>query len=245
MLEPVTKIRPNPPPVLRSNSQHVRLAGQTGLSLIELMIGVAIALFIAAAGATLLAGNLRESRSLLVEARLMQDLRTAADIISRDLRRAGFWADATDGIWPAAGGLATNPYAALAPSVAASDAVSFQFSRDSSENNIVDSNEQFGFRLHNRVIEMQLGASNWQALTDAGTLVITDFSVTPTVQEIDLSGYCAQACPADSATCPPRQQVRSFTVVMTGRAINDARVTRSLRSQVRVRNDAVSGACAS
>lgn len=217
---------------------------QTGLSLIELMIGVAIALFIAAAGATLLASNLRENRSLLLEARLMQDLRTATDVIARDLRRSGFWAAATDGIWPAAAGIATNPYAVLAPSDAASDAVSFQYSRDESENNVVDGNEKFGFRLHNHVIEMQLGVANWQALTDAETLVITGFRVTPTVQEIDLSNYCPQACPASSTTCPPRQQVRSFAVVLTGHAINDARVTRSLRSNVRVRNDALSGACA-
>ncbi|MES1161637.1 MAG: prepilin-type N-terminal cleavage/methylation domain-containing protein, partial [Rhizobacter sp.] len=64
---------------------------QHGLSLIELMIGVAIALFIAVAGSTLLVGHLRENRALLLEARLTQDLRTAADLITRDLRRAGYW----------------------------------------------------------------------------------------------------------------------------------------------------------
>ncbi len=217
---------------------------QRGLSLVELLVGVAIALFIAATGATLLAGNLRENRNLLLEARLMQDLRTATDVISRDLRRAGYWGAATDGVWTAAApGVATNPYVALAPSAAASDAVSFRYSRDAVENNLVDSNEQFGFRLRNRVIEMLLGVGNWQALTDAGTLDITEFSVTPAVQQIDLHGYCTQPCPAGSLTCPPRQQVRSLAVVVTGRSTTDASVTRSLHSNVRLRNDAVSGAC--
>ena len=219
---------------------------QTGLSMVELLVGVAIALFIAAAGATLLAGNLRENRSLLLEARLMQDLRTATDVISRDLRRAGYWAAATDGVsTTATPGAAANPYVALAPDAAASDAVSFRYSRDANENNVVDGNEQFGFRLRNRVIEMLLGAGNWQALTDAGTLDITEFSVTPTVQEIDLRSYCSQPCPAGSLTCPPRQQVRSLTRVVTGRSTSDASVTRSLRSNVRLRNDALSGACPS
>ena len=217
-----------------------------GLSLIELMIGIAMALFIAAAGTTVLTSNLRDNRALLLEARLMQDLRTATDIVSRDLRRAGFWAAATQGIWSAdAGAMLANPYAALRSGAAASDAVGFQYSRDPSENHVVDSNEEFGFRLRNRVIEMQLGATNWQALTDSGTLAITEFSVTPTLQDIDLSRYCAQPCPAGSTVCPPRQQVRSLAVVMTGRSIHDARVTRSLRSHVRLRNDAVSGECAS
>ena len=219
---------------------------QRGLSLVELLVGVAIALFIAATGATLLAGNLRENRNLLLEARLMQDLRTATDVISRDLRRAGYWGAATDGVWTtaaAASGVAANPYVALAPGAAASDAVSFRYSRDAVENNLVDSNEQFGFRLRNRVIEMLLGAGNWQALTDAGTLDITEFSVTPAVQQIDLRAYCTQPCPVGSLTCPPRQQVRSLAVVVTGRSTTDASVTRSLHSNVRLRNDAVSGAC--
>ena len=217
-----------------------------GLSLIEMMIGMAIALFIAAAGTTVLTSHLRENRALLLEARLMQDLRTASDVVSRDLRRAGFWAAATHGIWSVdAGAMLTNPYAALRPGAAASDAASFQYSRDPNENHAVDSNEEFGFRLRQQVIEMQLGATNWQALTDAGTLSITEFSVTPMLQDIDLSRYCAQPCPAGSTVCPPRQQVRSLAVVMTGRSIHDTRVTRSLRSNVRLRNDAVSGECAS
>ena len=217
---------------------------QRGLSLVELLVGVAIALFIAATGATLLAGNLRENRNLLLEARLMQDLRTATDVISRDLRRAGYWGASADGLWSAAApGVAANPYVALAPGAAASDAVSFRYSRDAIENNLVDSNEQFGFRLRNRVIEMLLGAGNWQALTDAGTLDITEFSITPGVQQIDLRAYCTQPCPVGSMTCPPRQQVRNLAVVVTGRSNTDASVTRSLHSNVRLRNDAVSGAC--
>ena len=230
---------------LRRTAPRQRPA-QRGLSLVELLVGVAIALFIAATGATLLAGNLRENRNLLLEARLMQDLRTATDVISRDLRRAGYWGAATDGVWTAAvaaSGVAANPYVALAPGAAASDAVSFRYSRDAVENNLVDGNEQFGFRLRNRVIEMLLGAGNWQALTDAGTLDITEFSVTPAVQQIDLRAYCTQPCPAGSLTCPPRQQVRSLALVVTGRSTTDASVTRSLHSNVRLRNDAVSGAC--
>lgn len=218
---------------------------QRGLSLVELLVGVAIGLFIAATGTTLLASNLRESRSLLVEARLMQDLRTAADVIARDLRRAGYWGSAAAGVWSTgANSVQANPYAAVAPSTAASDTVSFRYSRDATENNNIDTNEQFGFRLRNGVIELQLGAGNWQALTDAGTLTVTAFSVTPTVQDVSLASSCTLPCPAgSSATCPPRQEVRSLDVLISARAANDASVTRSVRSSVRVRNDPLVGAC--
>jgi prepilin peptidase dependent protein B len=223
-----------------------RSALQRGLSLVELMVGAAISLFIAAAGATLLANNLRENRALMLEARLSQDLRTAADLVSRDLRRAGYWGSATEGVWAAgATRVSANPYAALAPAAAASDAISFRYSRDATENQNVDANEQFGFRLHQGAIEMQLGAGNWQALTDIGTLKITAFSLVPSVQDISLESFCARPCAAGSAaTCPPHQAVRSFGLVITGQLANDPRLSRSVHSQVRLRNDAVIGACA-
>lgn len=224
--------------------QTIRPAAQRGLTMVELLIGMAVGLFIVAAAASLMTGNLRESRNLVIESRLMQDLRTAADMITRDLRRAGYWAAANTGVrGDGASAIIANPYADVTPVTAAADNVSFRFSRDTTENNTVDSNEQFGFRLRNGAIELQLGAGNWQALTDATTLTITQFSVTPTVEEISLAGFCATPCPAGSSTCPPRQQVRSLAVVIAGRATSDARLTRSVRSQVRLRNDPIVGAC--
>ena len=219
---------------------------QRGLTLVELLVGVAIALLVAAAAATLFVAQLRESRALVLEARLMQDLRTAADLIARDLRRAGAWGGAADGVWTAgSAGAATNPYLALAPDSAASDAVSVRYSRDAIENQVVDTNEQLGFRLRNAAIEIQLGAGNWQALTDPATMQITAFTVTPQVQTLVLGDFCAAPCPAHSTVCPPRLHVRSLAVDITGRLMADPRVIRSLRHDVRLRNDAPDRVCAS
>jgi type IV pilus assembly protein PilW len=162
---------------------------QRGLSLIELMVGAAIGLFIAAAGGALLGGHLRENRALLLEARLTQDLRTTVDLIDRDLRRAGYWGHA---------GAGPNPYAELMPGTAASDSVSLRYSMDATENDVVDSNEQFGFRLRGGAIELQLGAGNWQALTDASTLTVTSFSVAPELQDVSLASFCPATCATGS-----------------------------------------------
>jgi prepilin peptidase dependent protein B len=216
-----------------------------GFTLVELLIGMVVGLFIVAAAASLMSSNVRENRSLLLEGRVMQDLRTAADLVTRDLRRAGYWAGAMSGVrGDGASAVPANPYAEVSPATGAADNVSFRFSRDATENNAVDSNEQFGFRLRNGAIELQLGSGNWQALTDATTLTVTDFSVTPTVEDISLANFCATGCPAGSTTCPPRQQVRSLAVAISARAAGDARVVRSVRSQVRLRNDPIVGACA-
>ncbi len=218
------------------------------MTLVELMVSLAIGLFLVAIGTTLLVAQLRENRGLLIEARLMQDLRTAADLMARDLRREGYWGSATAGIWTPGTGrtLSPNPYQPAAPATAASDATVLRYSRDAVENGSVDSNEQFGYRLHGGAIELQLGAGNWQAITDAGTLTVTGLQIMPELQDIALADACSQPCPpaaGGSGTCPPHQTIRNIAVTLVAHAVADPRVVRSLRSRARVRNDAVVGAC--
>jgi type IV pilus assembly protein PilW len=221
-----------------------RLPAMLGFTLVELLVGLTVGLIIAAGATAFFATTLREHRVVLLESRLMQDLRTAADLVARDLRRAGYWAAATDGAWlPGTRAIVSNPYAAVTPLGAASDAIGFAYSRDATENDALDSNEQFGFRLRSGAIQMQLGAGNWQALTDAGTLVVTAFEVSPEVQLVSLDSACPAACPASSATCPPQLQVRSLGVQIEGHALADPTVRREVRTSVRLRSDTVVGSC--
>ena len=111
--------------------EPVNREAQRGLTLVELLVGLALGLLVVASGTLLLTTHLREHRALLLEARLMQDLRTATDLVARDLRRAGHWGAAAAGVWSPAEAPRANPYAALAPAGAASDAASFAYSRDS------------------------------------------------------------------------------------------------------------------
>ena len=215
-----------------------------GFTLVELLVGMAVGLLVVAGGSSVVLDNVRENRALALETRLTQDLRNATDIVSRDLRRAGYWASAASGVRSGDGAVVSaNPYAAVSPEAAASDGARFRFSRDAIENDIVDGNEQFGFRLHAGAIELQLGDGNWQALTDATLLTVTAFTVEPHVEEASLAGACIDPCPAGSATCPPRQQVKRFAVGVTGRSIADPRVRRSVQSSVRLRNVAAVGSC--
>ena len=216
---------------------------QRGFTLVALLVGLALGLIVVAAGALMLTQHLREHRALLLEARLQQDLHTVADLVAGDLRRAGHWGDAAAGMWSPLLAQRVNPYAALAPSVAASDATSFAYSRDAVENHLLDNNERFGFRLRHHAVEIELGGGNWQALTDASLLEITAFTITPTVADIDLGALCSQPCPAGSAACPPRQQVRSLALLVSGRAAGASGPTRSAQALVRLRNDLVVGAC--
>ena len=55
-----------------------------------MMVGIAIGLFIVAGAVALVATQLGENRRMLLETQVQQDLRAAADIITRELRRGGY-----------------------------------------------------------------------------------------------------------------------------------------------------------
>lgn len=214
-------------------------ARSRGFALVELMVALTVGLLVVVAGLTLVSIHVRANRSLVHESRLVQDLRSAADMVTRGARRAGYWADAAAGVAHGASAPAANPYVAVTTAPAT---LGYAFSRDAVENHTLDPNEAYGFRLNKGVIEMRLGGK-WQALTDAGTLVVTAFDILPTVQERALGGLCLSACAAGSTTCPPRHQVRSLAVRISARSVADAKVLRSIASHVRLRNDAIVGAC--
>ena len=224
---------------------HPRAA--RGMTIVELLIGLALGLFVVAGASTLLAGQLHAQRALAADTRLTQDLRNAADLIARDLRRAGYWDDAASGIWSAGAAPTSNPHGMLAPATAASDALRYSYSGDGAGDATAsaDADGRAGFRLHQHAIEARLGG-RWQALTDPQALVVTAFELVPAVAEIDLAALCPRPCGtagAAAGTCPPRQQVRSVAVRIAGHAAGDERVVRHADMQVRLRNDAVVGAC--
>ena len=226
-----------------------RARHQAGISLVELLIGITIGLFIVGASLTTLLTHLRESRSLVAQSRLMQDLRTSSDLMARDLRRVGYWRGADHGVWQreAAAGApvsGVNPYTAMTTSTsAAASTIAFRYSRDAVENHLVDDNEQFGYRLRNGVLELKLGASPWQAMTDITTMRVTRFEITPSEQQHSLAGSCTAPCASGDTQCPPHLHVRSLMLTLTAVGIGESTVERSMRTRVRLRNDTVTGHC--
>ena len=225
-------------------------ARQRGLSIVELMVGVAVGLFVVAAASMLVATQLSDNRRLTLETQVQQDLRATADIITRELRRAGHWAKARDGVAQPAnanpyGGVTMADGTAFANGVTSPGGVLLSYARsgnEAAENNAIDSAERLGFRLNNGVIQTQLGEDNWQALTDANTLTVRTFNLTMNVQPVLLE--CAKPCPGGGNACWPQLRVRDIVIDITGEAAHDSSVSRSLSSTVRLRNDAVvAGTC--
>jgi prepilin peptidase dependent protein B len=222
-----------------------------GLSIVEFMVGIAVGLFVVGGAAKLFADYMVTNKRQMLDTRVNQELRAAADIIARDLRRAGYWENAAAGV-----SAASNPYAvASSPS---SGLITYAYARNA--DNVLDNNEQAGFRLQNvggiNVLQMQDGLNNWQAITDAGTLEVTNFSVTSPATPLgnDMAKYCpclskltCVDADMDDVTKNPlgrrRMSIMSFQIVLTGRAINDQAITRTVNETVRVRNPVLTGGC--
>lgn len=210
-----------------------RRAVARGLSLVELMIGIAVGMFVVAAAATLVATQLTENRRMQLELQVQQDLRATADIITRELRRAASIAqfnDVANYVWTPGTLWQANDNVPAAPASGPSTSVTFQQAR--SPNGVGSS----GFRLDNGTVQTFLVGSGWQPLTDTTTMTVTTFSI-DLVSEGAIRVACAKLCDDGTDNCWPTVTVRTYTIDITGRSTNDAQVVRSLRSSVRVRNE--------
>jgi len=228
---------------------------QRGLSLVELMTGTALGLLVVAGAISLLAGQLGATRRLMLEARVQQDLRSTADLMTRELRRSGYWGQALAGVpavLPAAeaGGTTQaptapprNPYAALSADAGAAT-LGYSLSRDATENGSVDLNERFGLRLNRseHTLQMLTGSGTWQTLTDPAVVTLPDDGLAIALIEtpVDLRQICPSAC--TGIDCP-RLTVREARLTLKARATADPSLQRQLETRVRLRNDRLDGRC--
>lgn len=234
-----------------------------GLSIVEFMVGIVVGLIVVGGAVKLFADYAVSNKRLVMETRVNQDLRAAADIVMRDLRRAGYWNNSLAGVWGTGPGpIASNPHmTGPGDMTSTASSVSYSYARATSGNTDgLDSNEYAGFRLQSmggvNVLQMRDGQNNWQALTDPGTLRVTAFSVTEVSPALtnDLSSYCGclarQTCTladiADPTFNPagvPTLTIPSLQITITGQAIHDPSISRTLSETVRVRNARLTGSC--
>ncbi len=204
---------------------------QAGLSLVELMVGIAIGLVVVAGAVLVTTGQLGDNRRLLLETQLQQDLRATADIIARELRRAGSTNTGQAAVWsPGSAGAQRNVFATITPDATPASETNFSYRRSAGAVG------PYGFRLEGNVIKTQLAAAGWQDLTDGATMRVTAFTVTPlTGPEEQIP--CPRPCADGTTACWPTVTVREYQVEITAQAVVDPTVTRSIDSLVRVRND--------
>lgn len=228
---------------------------QRGFSLIENMVGITIGLFIVTGALIFMSTITTNNRDLMIETRLIQDLRTSSDLVARDIRRAGYWAGATNGVYVPGNtapipqnsyrdlipGSCDDPTLAAAVSSPASTTTLTSlcyYIEQGTSDNTTSSAERFGFKLLNGVLYAIVAGAPAQPLSDPNTVTITQFNLIPSPMTITLSSNCV-----GTPTNPPQVVVRAFEVELRGHPPSDSTLVRAVRTKAKVRNDAVNGSC--
>lgn len=208
---------------------------QAGLSLVEMMVGMAIGLVVVAGAALVVGTQLGDSRRLLLETQLQQDLRAAADIITRELRRSGSWAYddlAYNSVWsPSTSGV--NSFTPVAVTGTPASEVTYRYYRNASESD-------FGFRLNTttNTLQSNIVGGGYQDLTDARIMKVTGFTIALS-NGPGVSLPCPNDCPAGGTACWPTLTVRQIAVDISAVSTSDPSVKRNLRLVTQLRNDVV------
>ncbi len=215
-------------------NHRIGSALQRGLSLVELMVGITVGLFVLAGATLLVSTQLGDNRRLLLETQIQQDLRASMDIMTRELRRAGSVPNA------AAAHVWQPGFPVAAPSVLTNitlaedgKSIEFRYRRGGAEG-------PYGYRWDEDGgrIQTQVGAGNWQELTDTSVMQVTDFSVVAEDEAVE-QVPCARACSADpnDTACWPTITVRTYSLTLAVQSSTDPAVQRRQSSRVRLRND--------
>jgi prepilin peptidase dependent protein B len=201
--------------ILRDCKPKEPRAPSAGFTLVELLVGVAIGVFLLFGVVTVFTNTVRGSADNLRSARLNQELSSAMEMMINDIRRAGYSSGldnayfdmvTTDG--DAADGVIREAQVNL-PS-----ATCVLYSYDENSNGTIDATDRHGFRLVNGVIQTRISgadvtncdnnADNWQPLTDGGTINVTTlaFATTGSRCKNATTGACWQTTSATEIGFP-------------------------------------------
>lgn len=228
---------------------------QRGVTLVELMIAGLIALIALSAVLTVYSASARHSAQLLQLAHLHQQLHALTHLISRDLRRAGYWhfdpgiRAPSDNPFQNAG----NQLHIQADSGENPDSC-ILFSYDLDQDGLVgvgacdntgcadesdeDNVEQFGFRLRGARVQSRYGGSGlacdrgyWQAVNDPATEI--------TQLQFTQQSRCLNLLEADRLCTPesPRLIQRAVEIQLSGQLRNRPDTHTAITRWVRIRND--------
>lgn len=225
---------------------------QSGVSLMETMIALALSLIVTSAMVVLMANSLGTATRVIHMTQLTDELRNAMSMMTRDVRRANYSANSIFCYGYSKCGFAGGN-ALQVGDIQISNGQCFTFTLDRSFNGDATDDAVGGFRRVINggvgVIEMWVGASgttpncgsapgsaNWIELTDPGTVNITAFNVN------DAGSVVKEIAETKTTTFDSRQ--REIQLSLEGRLIveeqrGNTMVLRQVGDVVYVRNDYV------
>lgn len=182
-----------------------------------LMVGMGIGLVVLAAGSHMLAQHLRAHRWALQDSHVHHDLRSALDILARELRQAQSVGQAWRWRAPTP---CQDAFCGDAHDLKV-QGNRLDFSRDRNQNGQLDNNECTGFRLKDSKLQMRTACipEVWTDLTDSGSLKMLDLQWQ--VQCERRGPWVARSVTVQSSAQWPQDATRRLTLSQTVFLRND------------------------
>lgn len=234
-----------------------------GFSLIELMVALVAGLIVIGAVLAFTVSSVRANSDFVRSTRLTQELRNTIDFIVTELKRAGYDEDAMRFVANPTSTDVSKFAPILVSTAAGANCVIYGYDRDPGTAGAVDlgNGEVRGIRrataLGVGVIEVAestgtvtptcAGAgpdysqypvtcnasTGWCSFSNQRTLNITAFTVNTAGSGTDSNGFRTVA----GSSSFNALQLREFQISVTGNLVNDATITRTVRSNIKVRAD--------
>jgi prepilin-type N-terminal cleavage/methylation domain-containing protein len=249
----------------RPSVRIVRANAMQGFSLIELMVALVVGLVVSGAVLAFTLASMKSNSEYILSTRLTQELRNTMDLMTRDLRRAGY--DEAALKYVATGNATPFSRMQLCNSSGACSTVAtklatgtvscaiYAYDRENGTAGTVDlaNGEVRGIRLKPRsyggrtvgVVEYAVSAGTLPTCSDAAS---PDYTTYPPSCS---GGWCALSDPAKLditkleindngtvvGTSPTQVQIRDLTINLAGRLAGSTEFTREITSDVRTRSD--------
>lgn len=180
---------------------------QTGLTLIELMIGMVIGLIITAATITLFLTIMKSNADNVKMIRLTQDMRNVMTLITRDIRRTGYWS----------GPVGDNSYIA-------------------SWNEGLQVGEKISLSYDANAQGDKDAGDNFEYIFEDGTLKFVKNSQSSPILDDSLIEVTEMSFDVDTITLKSAE-IRTVNVTLSAHLKNDPDVSKTFTDTIRVRND--------
>lgn len=210
-----------------------------GFTFTELMIALALNALLFTVIITVFLNNLDHYKRMIKINRLDQELQVAMDVMSRDIRRAGFWGNARSDINSPTN---NNPFVVTGTTdiTTGLSGACILFTYDANADGtlaaistLID-DEHYGYRLNGTTLQARppgaaydcAAASNaWENMTDTNLIQITALNFV-------INSITTTVGPGTKGI-----MMRTVDISITGRLASDNSITRTLTNTIKVRND--------
>lgn len=215
----------------------LKISKQHGVTLLELMIALTVSTIVIGALVALFFTSTKHNRETVEIAKLDNQLNLVLNSMARDIRRAGYWADADTS--------STNPFMVTGSTDitvnGSNDCILLTYDHDADgalpSIGAGTDDERYGYRLLDGAVQYRpsgkafsctAGAQDWEDLTDKDIVNITALNIVLNNEDVDIDG-------AESGTALMR--VRNVVITISGELVDDTAIQRTLTRQVKIYND--------